>query len=78
MLIIFRIGHDLGIYNLLHVLEIRLAVPLSNAESERVFSLLWHIFSKERQSMKYGTLEISLCIWSDVDLREERYRDVFK
>ena len=47
----------------------------SNAESERVFSFLWRIFSKERQSMKHDTLEILLSIRSDVDLREERYRD---
>ena len=47
----------------------------SNAESERVFSFLWRIFSKERQSMKHDTLEILLRTRSDVDLREERYRD---
>ena len=79
--IIFRKGHDLGIHNLLHVLEICLTAPLSNAESERVFSFLWLIFSKERQSMKHNTLKILLHIRSDVDLHEERYRDtidVFK
>ena len=43
---IFHIGHDLGIHNLLHVLEICLTAPLSNAESEGVFSFLWCIFSK--------------------------------
>ena len=48
--IIFRIGQELGIRNLLHVIEICLTAPLSNAESKRVFSFLWHIFSKERQS----------------------------
>ena len=73
--IIFCIGHDLAIHNLLHVLEICLAVPLSNAESERVFSLLWHTFSKEQQSMKHDTLEILLCIRSDVNLHEEWYSD---
>ena len=73
--IIFRIGHDLGIHNLLHVLEICLAVPLSSAESERVFSFLWCTFSKEWQSMKHETLEILLRIRSDVDLREEQYSD---
>ena len=73
--IIFRKGHDLGIHNLLHVLEICLTAALSNAESERVFSFLWVIFSKEQQSINHDTLEILLHIWSDVDLHEERYGD---
>ena len=60
---------------MLHVLEICLAVPLFNAESERVFSFLWCIFSKEQQSMKHCTLEILLRIRSDVNLCEERYKD---
>ena len=38
--IIFRIVYDLGIRNLLHILEICLVAPLPSAESERVFSLL--------------------------------------
>ena len=38
--IIFRIGDNLGIHNLLHILEICLVAPLPSAESERVFSLL--------------------------------------
>ena len=73
--IIFRIGHDLGIQNLLHVLELCLVVPLSNAESERVFSLLWRIFSKERQSMKHDTLELLLHVRSDDDQSKERYKE---
>ena len=73
--IIFRIGNDLGIRNLLHILELCLAAPLSNAESERIFSFLWHIFSKDRQSMKHDTLEILLRIRSDDDQRKGRYED---
>ena len=53
--IIFRIGDNLGIRNLIHILHICLVAPLSNVESERVFSLLWRIFSKERQSLKHDT-----------------------
>ena len=53
--IIFQIGADLGIHNLLHILEICLVIPLSNAESERVYSFLWHIFSKERQPLEHNT-----------------------
>lgn len=73
--IIFRIGNDLGIRNLLHILELCLVTPLSNAESERVFSLLWRIFSKERQSLKNDTLELLLHIRSDDDQSKERYKD---
>ena len=72
---IFKIGRDLGICNLLHVIEICLVVPLSNAESERVFSFLWRIFSKERQSLKHETLEMLLHVRSDNDLSVERYAD---
>ena len=42
--IIFCIGHDLGIHNLLHVLEIYLTAPLSNAESERILIFVTHFF----------------------------------
>ena len=73
--IIFRIGRDLGIQNMLHVLEICLVAPLSNAESERVFSILWRIFSKERQSLKHETLNMLLHIRSDDDLSKGRYKD---
>ena len=43
---------QLGVINLLHVIEISLVTPLTNAESERVFSFLWRNFSKERSSLK--------------------------
>ena len=69
--IIFRIGQELGIGNLLHVIEICLTAPLSNAESERVFSFLWYIFSKERQSLSHETLEMLLHIRSDVRQSKE-------
>ena len=41
--IIFRNWHDFRIHNLLHVLEICLTAPLSNAE-QRVFIFVAHIF----------------------------------
>ena len=71
--IIFRIGQELRIGNLLHIIEICLTILLSNAGSERVFSFLWHIFSKERQSLSHEKLEMLLHIWSDVDQSEEQY-----
>ena len=44
--IIFKIGSDLGITNLLDLIEICLVMPLAKAEAERVFSFLWQFFSK--------------------------------
>ena len=54
---LFLIKEELGIQNILHIAELCIAVPISNAESERVFSFLWRIFSKERQSQDNSTLE---------------------
>lgn len=34
---IFNIGHDLGVSNIIHLIEICLVIPLSNAESEHFF-----------------------------------------
>ena len=73
--ITFCIGDDLGIRNLLHILEKYLVAPLSYAESERVLSLLRHIFSKECQSLKHDNLELLLHIRLDNDQNKERYGD---
>lgn len=35
---IFAMKHALGVQNILHVIEIGIALPIGNAESERVFS----------------------------------------
>ena len=37
---IFAMKHALGVQNILHVVEIGIAFPIGNAESERVFSFL--------------------------------------
>jgi len=50
--LIFTLKDDLGVRNILHLVEIGLALPISNAESERVFSFLWRVFSKERTNLK--------------------------
>ena len=75
--IILRIGDDLGIRYLLHILEICLVALLSNAESERVFSLLRHIFSKYTLeiTLKHCTLEIILHVGLHNDQNKERYGD---
>ena len=66
---------------MLQILEICLVALSSNAKLERVFSLLWCIFSKECQSLKHDTLEIILQLGFDNDKSKERYGDaaeVFK
>ena len=54
---LFQLKSSLGLKNILHIAEICIVVPLSNAESERIFSYLWHQLSKERMSLNYETLE---------------------
>ena len=71
---LFLIKEELGIQNILHIAELCIAVPISNAESERVFSFLWLIFSKERQSQENSTLENILRLRCDNNFSEERYK----
>ena len=54
---LFKLKHGLGLRNILHIAELCIAIPLSNAESERVFSYLWRQLSKERMSLNHETLE---------------------
>lgn len=63
----------LGITNILHLAEIAIAMPASNAETERVFSFLWRIFSKDRQSFKNKQLENILRMRCDRDFSPDRY-----
>lgn len=70
---LFQIKEELSISNILHIAEICIALPISNAESERVFSFLWRVFSKERQSLDNNTLEDILRLRCDSDHSEERY-----
>ena len=62
-----------AITNVLHIAELSLAIPLSNAESERVFSFLWRIFSTERQALKNTMIEHILRLRCDQDFSEQRY-----
>ena len=70
---LFSLKHQLGIKNFLHVAEISIALPICNAESERVFSFLWRAFSKERQLLKNDTLEDILRLRSDMDYKPSKY-----
>ena len=74
--IIFNIGCDLGIRYFLHVIEICLVIPLSNAKSKRVSSFLWRLSSKKRQLLKQETLISLLHERSDNKFSPERFTEV--
>ena len=70
---LFSRQQELGIKNILHVAEISIAMPTSNAETERIFSFLWRIFSKERQSFKDEGLNDLLRLRTDQNFDAGRY-----
>ena len=70
---LFLRKHQLGILNLLHVAEISIAIPASNAETEHVFSFLWRVFSKDRQSFKNKGLENIIRLRCDRNFDDARY-----
>ena len=75
---LFSLKHELGIKNFLHVAKILIALPICNAESERVFSFLWHAFLKEHQLLKNDTLEDILRLRSDMDYKPSKYNHVIE
>ena len=54
---LFQLKSGLRLKNISHIAEICIVVPLSNAESERIFSYLWRQLSKERMSLNHQPLE---------------------
>ncbi len=70
---IFAMKHALGVQNILHVIELGIALPIGNAESERVISFLWHVFSKERQSLSNNTMLDILRLRCDTNHNPQRY-----
>ena len=54
---LFKLKEGLGIKYILHIAEICISIPLSNAECERIFSFLWRQLTKDRLSMNNETLE---------------------
>lgn len=71
---LFLKKYSLGIGNILHIAEIGIVFPLSNAEAERVYSFLWRVFSKERTSLSNDSLENILRLRNDTDFDPERYK----
>ena len=45
---LFKLKETLGIKNILHLAEIFLVYPLSNAEADHVYSFLWRVYTKEQ------------------------------
>ena len=70
---LFKIKETLGIKNVLHLAEISLVIPLSNAEAERVYSFLWRVYTKERTRLNNSTLEDILRVRGDRDYSDEKY-----
>ena len=70
---IFAIKHALGVQNILHIIELGIALPIGNAESERVFSFLWRVFSKERQSLSNDAMLDVLRLRCDTNYDPQRY-----
>jgi hypothetical protein len=54
-------------------MELGIALPIGNAESERVFSFLWRVFSKERQSLSNDTMLDILRLRCDTNYNTQRY-----
>lgn len=67
------IKNELGIENILHIAELCIVLPLSYAEWERIFSFLWQIFLKWRQSLDNTTLDNILRLRCDNDFSTTRY-----
>ena len=64
---------EIVISNLIHIAEIAISIPTSDAETERIFSFLWKIFSKERQSFKNDGLSDILRLRTDENFDCSRY-----
>ena len=44
---LFQLKDSLTLNSILHIAELCIAVPLSNAECERVFSFMWRVYNKD-------------------------------
>lgn len=69
---LFTQQQQLGITNVIHIAELSIATHASNAETEQVYSFLWRVHSKDRQSFKNSSLEHILRF--RCDFSESRYQ----
>ena len=70
---IFAAKDSLEISNIIHIVELSIAFPLSNAECERFFSFLWRLYTKERLSLGNETIEALLRLRGDSDFTAKNY-----
>ena len=76
---LFNVKSTVRLANILHIAEICIASPLANAESERVFTFLWRLFSKERTLLKNDILKNLLQLRCDFSAqRYKRAIDLFE
>ena len=68
----------MDIVNIIHIAEICIAIPLSNAETERVFSFKWRVFAKNQQSLKNQSLENVLILRNETDTSPKKYEDAIE
>lgn len=71
---LFALKTTLGIGNIQKIAELCISLPIGNAVTERTFSYLWRIFSKERQSLSNATLNDILRLRADGNFEENRYK----
>ena len=71
--VLFKKQFTLGLTNILHIAEICIVSPLGNAEAERVFSLLWRLFTKDRSSLSNKSQEDLLHIRSTTVCKDQAY-----
>ena len=64
---VFAAKDLLEICNILHIVELSIAFPLSYVECERFFSFLWRFYTKERLSLGNDTIKALLRLRGDSD-----------
>ena len=69
---IFKAKDSLNILNILHLVELSIAFPLSN-ECVRIFSFIWRLYTKERLSLGNDTIEALLRLRGDTDFTASNY-----
>ena len=64
---LFQLQDSLSLQNILHIVELCIAIQPANSECERVLSFMWRTFNKDRATMSHETLEKLLHIQIDSD-----------
>ena len=70
---LFKMKETLGIKSVLHLAEVFIGIPLSNAEAERIYSFLWRVHTKERTQLNNSTMEDIIRVRGDCDFPDKKY-----